>query len=162
MTPEIAVFPRLPETIRGMMARYPRKTSYAVVVTDSLRMKPVAFKDEAVTWQHLAASCAIPGVLPQYKIDGRWYSDGGLLNPLPVWAAVELGATRIVAVHPIWPRPAMVFRPIVTGFIRAFGHYPLVPEGVDLATIGTPALGSIHDAPHWKRENVIRWIDDGY
>ncbi len=162
MTPEIAVFSRLPETIRGLMERYPRKTPYAVVLTDSFRIKPVKFQDEAVTWRHLAASCAIPGILPQYKIGGRWYSDGGLLNPLPVWAAVELGATRIVAVHPIWPRPAMLFKPIVKGFIRVFGHNPPVPEGVELATISTPALGSIHDALHWKKENIARWIDDGY
>ena len=49
------------------------------------------------TPEHLAASCAVPLVLPQKRIEGRWFSDGGLLNPLPVWAAVDLGATEIVA-----------------------------------------------------------------
>ena len=68
----------------------------AVVVTDLLRLKPGIFRGSEVTWRHLAASCAVPLVLPQVRIDGRWYSDGGLLNPLPVYAAVELGATEIL------------------------------------------------------------------
>lgn len=162
MHPQVGEFAKLPDTIRDLMQRYPLKTGYAAVLTDSMRIKPVVVRDGAVTWKHLAASCAIPGVLPQYRIDGRWYSDGGLLNPLPVWAAVELGATDIVAIHPIWPRPAALIRPLVNAFVRVFGHYPQVPEGVKLATLGTPPLGSIHDALHWDRDNVTRWIDQGY
>ena len=62
-------------------------------------MKPRVFRHPEIEWQHLAASCAIPGILKSYRIDGRRYSDGGLLNPLPVYAAVDLGATRIIALH---------------------------------------------------------------
>src|SRR5581483_7327689 len=77
LTPEIGLFAKLPETIQTMIERYPLQTRYAAVLTDSLRIKPAIFQDGEVTWQHLAASCAIPFVLPQYKIKGRWYSDGG-------------------------------------------------------------------------------------
>jgi len=162
MKPELAVLGNLPATIHGLVERYPLKTRYAVVLTDSLRVKPEIFCDGAVTWRHLAASCAIPFVLPQHRIGGRWYSDGGLLNPLPVWAAVDLGATDIVAIHPIWPQPALLLKPLVSGFVRIFGHHPPVPEGVKVATLGTPPLGSISDALHWKRENILRWTEEGY
>ncbi len=162
MRPDIGEFRNLPQIVRDMMQRYPLRTGYAVVVTDSLRIQPAVFSGDAVTWKHLAASCAIPGVLPQYRIEGRWYSDGGLLNPLPVFAAVDLGATEIVAIHPIWPKPALLFRPAVNALVRIFGHYPQVPEGVNLATLGTPPLGTIYDALHWNREHIARWIDLGY
>jgi predicted acylesterase/phospholipase RssA len=162
LIPESGSFSRLPETIQQMMRRLPLRTDFAVVLTDSMRVKPAIFRGAGITWQHLAASCAIPFVLPQYRIGGRWYSDGGLLNPLPVWAAVDLGATDIVAVHPIWPRPAYIMRPLVRGFVAAFGHHPQVPKGVNLATLGTPPLGSLRDALSWKRENIERWIEDGY
>jgi len=160
--PRFGVFANLPATIRGLMERYPLRTDYSVVLTDSVRMKPVIFSNRAVTWQHLAASCAIPFVLPQYRIEGRWYSDGGLLNPLPVWAAIELGATDVIAIHPIWPAPSFALKPLVRGFVRVFGHRPPAPEGIRVATLGTPPLGSIDDALHWKQDNVARWIEAGY
>ncbi len=115
--PELAQWNRLPQTIPALMDRFPLRMDYAVVVTDLLRLKPKIFRGGEISWQHLAASCAVPLVRPQQKIGGRRYSDGGLLNPLPVWAAVELGATH---------------------------------------------LGSMRDALSWKRENIERWLDQGY
>lgn len=162
MRPEIASFANLAGLIRDMTERFPLKTRYAAVLTDLVRLKPVIVCDGDVTCEHLAASCAVPGVLPQVRIGGRWYSDGGLLNPLPVWAAVDLGATDIVAVHPIWPQPAFLIRPLVRGFVGVFGHHPQVPKGVRLETLSAPPLGSIYDAMHWKRENIERWIEQGY
>ncbi len=162
MTPEFGALRNLPETIQMLVEHYPLQRDFAVIVTDSLRMKPVIFRNGAVTWRHLAASCAIPGLLPQYRIGGRWYTDGGLLNPLPVWAAVELGATNIVAVHPVWPKPALLFRPVVRAFVRLCGHHPAAPEGVAIATLGTPPLGTLADALHWNRDKIAEWIEQGY
>ena len=75
-----------------------------MVLVDLLRMKPRTITGPVITGanirvEHLLASCAVPGAAWPRRIDGRWYLDGGLLNPLPVWAAVELGATRIVALN---------------------------------------------------------------
>jgi NTE family protein len=159
--PASADFSKLPLTIRALMERYSPRAEYAVVLTDLLRLKPRIFQGREITWQHLAASCAIPGVLKQYKIDGRWYSDGGLLNPLPVWAAVELGATQIVAFHPLWPEMPLL-QPIVRGFVHVFGHHPPLPAGVELVAIKTDGpLGSMTDALRWKRENIERWLEMG-
>ncbi len=160
--PEAGDFRRLPETIRVLMERYPLRMDYALTVTDLASMKPRIVNGPDVTWKHLAASCAIPGILPQRRIGGRWYSDGGLLNPLPVWAAVALGATEIVAFHALDEIPSSVLKPFVKGFRKVFGHHPPLPEGVRLVTVaaGGP-LGTMRDALQWKEENVERWIEKG-
>jgi NTE family protein len=162
MQPEVGRFRRLPETIRVLMERYPLKMDYALTLTDLLRMKPHIVQGKDVSWRHMAASCAIPGLLPQRRIGGRWYSDGGLLNPLPVWAAVELGATEIIGLQALPEIPSTVLKPVVMGFRRVFGHHPPLPAGVSLVTIQPDGmLGSVRDALHWKEENVARWIEQG-
>jgi predicted acylesterase/phospholipase RssA len=162
MRPEVGQLRHLPETIRILMERYPLRTEYALTLTDLASMKPKIVPGRDVTWRHLAASCAIPGLLPQQRIGGRWYSDGGLLNPLPVWAAVELGATEIIAVHALPEIPSSVLKPFVKGFRRVFGHHRPLPPGVDLVTVEPPEpLGSVRDALVWKEENIRRWIEQG-
>jgi len=163
MQPGIGTLKGLPHTIRGLMDRYPQRIEYAVVITDVARLKPKIVPGGQATWRHLAASCAIPGVLRQYRIDSRWYCDGGLLNPLPVWAAVELGATRIVALHALPQIPGSLLKPFVAGFRRVAGHHPPLPPEVELRIIETPApLGSLRDALVWKRDNIARWMEAGY
>jgi NTE family protein len=162
MQPKIGRFRDLPATIRMLMKRYPAHRQYALTLTDLLRMKPKIVCDADVTWRHLAASCAIPGLLPQRRINGRWYSDGGLLNPLPVWAAVDLGATRIMGIHCLPEIPSPIMKPIVSGFRRIFGHQPPLPDGVEVIVMEPDgALGSVHDALVWKRTNIERWIAQG-
>ena len=159
---DLARLEALPETIAALMARYPLRQDYAVVLTDILAMKPRVFCGADIEWRHLAASCAIPILRPQPRIGGRWYSDGGLLNPLPVWAAVECGATHIVALHALPEIPAAWLKPFVRAFRGVFGYNPPLPSGVPLLTIATPGpLGSIRDALHWRRENIERWIEQG-
>jgi len=155
-------FGKLGENIRTQMARYQPRVEFAVAVTDLLRMKPLVFQNGEVTWRHMAASCAIPGVLRQYWIDGRLCSDGGLLNPLPVWAAVQLGATHIVAVHALPQIPGWWLKPVVKGFRRVAGYNPATPSQVRVEVIMPPApLGGVTDAIRWKKENVERWLEEG-
>ncbi len=161
--PEVGRFRRLPDIARALIERYPLRLDYALTLTDLARMKPKIVHGADVTWRHLAASCAIPGLLPQRRIGGRWYSDGGLLNPLPVWAASDLGATEIIGVHALPEIPSSVLKPFVKGFRRVFGHHPPLPDGVELVTIEPPeTLGSVRDALTWKPENVERWIEQGH
>jgi NTE family protein len=162
LEPRVGRFRHLPETIRALMERYPLHLDFALTLTDLASMKPKIVLGGDVTWKHLAASCAIPGLLPQRRIGGRWYSDGGLLNPLPVWAAVELGATRIIGVQALPEIPSSVLKPFVKGFRRVFGHHPPLPAGVELVTIEPErTLGSVRDALTWKQENIERWIAQG-
>ncbi len=41
------------------------------------------------------ASCAVPGLLPAVRIDGRHHLDGGVVDSIPVGRAVAAGATEI-------------------------------------------------------------------
>jgi NTE family protein len=160
LDPGFAKFRDLQSNIRAMMARYPLRTRFALTVTDLLRLKPRIFQDAEITWRHLAASCALPGVLPQIRIGGRLYSDGGLLNPLPVWAAVELGATRIVALHALPELPSAWLRLIAKPFRGRYN--PPLPPGLQVNVIcPSRTLGSLSDAIHWKRDNIERWLAQG-
>lgn len=44
------------------------------------------------------ASAALPLYYPPAEIEGRYYIDGGILDPLPISRAMERGAARVIAV----------------------------------------------------------------
>jgi NTE family protein len=50
------------------------------------------------TGQAVRASSSIPGVFEPIAIDGRHYVDGGVVSPVPVDAARQLGADIVIAV----------------------------------------------------------------
>jgi NTE family protein len=50
------------------------------------------------TGQAVRASSSIPGVFEPTAIDGKHYVDGGVVSPVPVDAARELGADFVIAV----------------------------------------------------------------
>jgi NTE family protein len=154
---------RLEASLQTLTREHRLQVGYALVVTDLLRLKPKVFRGNEVTWRHLAASCAVPLVLPRVRIDGRSYLDGGLLNPLPVYAAVDLGATQILALQALPEIPSLLLKPFVQGFRAVFGVQPPLPAGVEL-TVLEPSrrLGSLRDAIRWKRENIQGWLDLGY
>lgn len=49
-------------------------------------------------WQYLRASCAIPGYFPAIEINGQYYYDGGLANPICVDQAFKDGCTKAVII----------------------------------------------------------------
>jgi NTE family protein len=158
-----ASFDRLEINLKKMAAEHRPRIDYALVVTDLLRLKPIVYRGDAVKWQHLAASCAVPLVLPQVRIDGRWCSDGGLLNPLPVYAAVDLGATEILALQALPEIPSVILKPFVHAFRAIFGVHPPLPAGVKLQVIEpSRPLGSLRDAVRYHRANMERWLEQGY
>ncbi len=125
------------------------------------RMTPRLVANEHIGWRHLAASCAIPAVLPPYLLDGSYLGDDGIRDALPLAAAVRMGATRILAVHliPSLPWPLRAAR----GILRAVsGSRKETSPEVPVLTIrpGEP-LGSLGDAAVWRRENALRWIQQG-
>lgn len=134
---------------------------YGVVATELRRMRPRLFRNPGLTWQHLAASCSAPVFLPPHRIDGVLYGDGGLIDPLPLWAARELGATRVVAVN-LLPRRPLLLRAVAQG-AQAYGKFRNPSfEGMEVVTI-SPAedLGTARDSVYWSKANTERWIDLG-
>src|SRR5271166_1468817 len=65
----------LPSMVRVLLRRARPTKEFAVTATDLLRLKPRVFSGSQVRAEHLIASCAIPLVLPQVRIEGRLYSD---------------------------------------------------------------------------------------
>jgi predicted acylesterase/phospholipase RssA len=112
-------------------------------------------RDAEITWQHLAATCAIPFCFPPVTIDGRRFVDGGVRGALPVWAAEEMGATRSIAVNCLTTLP---FRMLRIG-LRLLAPRPSAAE-VMLIEPST-GLGSLRDAMVWSASNVNRWIAQG-
>jgi len=51
------------------------------------------------TGQAVRASCSIPGVFQPTIIQGREYVDGGLVSPVPVRYAKQMGADVVIAVN---------------------------------------------------------------
>jgi NTE family protein len=156
-------FRDLPEMTRRLVAARPLEREYALVLVNLFRMRPRTFLGPEVTARHLLASCAVPGIHPPQRIDGSWYVDGGLLNPLPVWAAVELGATRIVALNALPEPPSALLKPLVKAFRAVFGHHPALPPDVKVITLSPSRqpLGNLSDALRWKRANAERWLQQG-
>jgi hypothetical protein len=73
---------------------------------------------------------------------------------------VELGATRVVALHALPELPSAWLRVIAKPFRGRYN--PPLPAHVEVNTIfPSRKLGSLSDAIHWKRENIERWLAQG-
>ena len=70
---------------------------YAAVATDLADGSIAAFT-RGNTGMAVRASSSIPGVFQPVRIDGREYVDGGLVSPVPVQVARDLGADLVIAV----------------------------------------------------------------
>ena len=160
--PEFRNFGEFENTLQNLTRRYTLRRPFALTVTDILTMTPRTYRDGEITWRHIAASCAVPPVMPQIYLDGRWYTDGGLLNPLPVWAATELGATEIVGLNVLGTFPSALLGPLVRGFRWVFGHQPELPGEVRLVTREpSERLGGLVETLWGTQGDVERWLARG-
>jgi predicted acylesterase/phospholipase RssA len=152
---------RLEQLLRTIASECTPRLPLIVLATEILPPRLRVFGPGGITWRHLAASCALLGILPQYRIDGRRHSDGGLLCGLPIDAAAAHGATRIIAVNclPRMPLPIRGSLQVLRRIARDRRPPATIP---DIVTV-TPArpLGSLRDAACWNRDNVLRWIEQG-
>ena len=71
--------------------------SFTAVATDLANGEAIAFRT-GNTGMAVRASAAVPGVFQPTRINGRDYVDGGLVSPVPVKTARELGADFVIAV----------------------------------------------------------------
>jgi NTE family protein len=149
----------LGRAIREIYESYQPKVDFAMVVTDLLKLRPRVFHARQVTCEHLVASTAIVGLFDQVRLDGRLYSDGGLLAAVPLWAAAELGATRAVVIDVLPAPPGMVAKVFVSAMRTLSPFRAAVPPGMEIIRITPPALlGSPLEAIRWSRKNAEDWI----
>ncbi len=69
----------------------------AVVATDLTSGEPVVFKQGNLV-DAIRASCAFPGLFEPVQIGTRCLADGGLVAPVPTFAARSLGAGLVIGV----------------------------------------------------------------
>jgi NTE family protein len=147
--------------VQELYGRHRPRIPIGVVLTEVPALVPRLFQNEEITWQHLAAACAIPLGLPPQRINGRWYLDGGLLGALPLWPAPQMGATRAVAVNALPFLPSRAMRAGVAAVRRVSPRLP-APGALEVITIVPEGgLGTVSDAIRWNRENVLRMIERG-
>jgi len=100
---------------------------FVVAVTDALSGNPHYFKNSDIhenEYDVIKASCAMPLVCKPYKVNGRFYFDGGISEPIPYQKAFSDGCERLVV---ILTRPRDFVRPPQNHtvlFRRALKQYP--------------------------------------
>ena len=147
--------------VEDWYARFQPQVPYSATMVQVPQLRLVRVPHERITPRHLMASCAVPFGYPPVEIDGHLYVDGGLLDVLPVWAAAEMGATRVIAVNALPLMPSRPLRAVLRG-VRLLGRKPANIAGLDIVRIGPRSpLGSIRDALTWSPESVRRWIRQG-
>ncbi len=142
----------LMEAARELFARYRPVTPFALTMVEVPSLRLCVVRESDVTWQHLAAACAIPLGFPPVEIGGRRYVDGGLRGALPLWVADKLGARRAVALNVL----------NTPGF-RLLHRAMRTPPGDLEARVIEPSrrLGALRGALVWNVTNVARWIELG-
>jgi NTE family protein len=89
---------------------------FAAVATDLGSGRKVVL-DRGPGGPAVAASASIPGLYEPVRVDGRDLVDGGLVEPVPVRTARELGAARVIAVDIAYrPWEAPVGSPVDAAF----------------------------------------------
>lgn len=69
-----------------------------IVATDLQTGAGILFQ-RGDTGQAVRASCSVPGIFQPSVINGRQYVDGGLVSPVPVRYAKQMGADFVIAVN---------------------------------------------------------------
>jgi NTE family protein len=153
----------LQAALRDLHESFQPRTRFAMVLTDLMKLRPVVFRGDEITWQHLVATTAIVGLFDQVRLGGRIYSDGGLLSAVPLWAAAQLGATRALVIDVLPAPPGNIARAFV-GAMRMLSPFrPQVPPGIQVVRLAPPKLlGTPLEAIYWTRPNAQAWIRAGH
>jgi predicted acylesterase/phospholipase RssA len=139
---------------QDLFSRFQPRIPFGLTVVEVPHFRSRLVRSPDVTWQHLAATCSIPGAFPAVAIQDRQFVDGGLLGALPLWAAEEMGATHVLALN------------CLTNLSFRVLHALLRPRGASRAldvTLIEPSeqLGSVKDTVCWSHSNIERWIELG-
>jgi NTE family protein len=151
----------LMRTAHALFDQYRPQLPFAATLAEVPGLRPRLVRETEMTWRHLFAACSIPFAYPPVRLDGHWYVDGGLLGALPVWAAAELGAERVIAVDALPVIPSRIVR-AVGGMARRLGAPRHPPEGLAVTLIRPSlTLGTLREAVYWSAANARRWIESG-
>lgn len=158
------------ERVVERFGRRPLVSRLRLVALEASSWRRVVFENEQVGREQILAACALPGVLPPVRIEGRRLIDSGVLRYEPIRECLEVGADDVIAVdllekHPFpparWVRKSIL---ATLDWMRGEHSEPTRDEleGVALLKIGHPQLlGTVRDSFRWNRESVDRLIEVG-
>lgn len=147
--------------IQELHSRLQPQCEFGLVMTRVWPFRPELVMAPGVTWQHLANSCAMPFLFPHYRLQGALYTDGGLMQALPLWAERQFGCQRVIAVNvlPSFPLPG---RQLASSLMRRLSRHAFAaPEGQVLHIEPAQPLGGLGDFLVWRRDRAERWIAQG-
>jgi len=124
------------------------KIPFGAVATDLKTGQPILFR-RGNTGMAVRASSAVPSVFQPVTIGGRTYVDGGLVAPVPVRFAKEMGAEFIIAVNISSATEAQATASSLDVLMQTFtimGQRLNQHELKDADVVITPALGSMGSA----------------
>ena len=84
-------------TLTGNKTFDQTRMTFAAVATDLALGERVVMTEGSI-YQAIRASISIPGIFNPYRIDGRTYVDGGVVDRVPISAARELGADFVIGI----------------------------------------------------------------
>jgi NTE family protein len=146
----------------SLCREYQPRIPFGLVITELPRFHSRLVEYPHVGPAHLQATCSIPLFLPSVIIEGKRYLDGGIYEKLPIWAALKMGATRIIAIDSL-PRVGKWWLRAGVNLAHIFKKARRYPSDLDLTVISaSEALGTQDDAVFWKRDTIDRWVDLGY
>jgi len=124
------------------------KIPFGAVATDLKTGQPILFR-RGNTGLAVRASSSVPGVFQPVSIGGRTYVDGGLVAPVPVRFAKEMGAEFIIAVNISSATEAQATASSVDVLMQTFtimGQRINQLELKDADVVVTPSLGTMGSA----------------
>ena len=129
----------------------------AVVATDLQSGEPRVFRS-GDAGMAVRASSSVPGIFQPVRIDGREYVDGGLVSPVPVKTARDLGADIVIAVD-ISDRPkSSRLRDSIDVLMQTFTIMGRVIAGQELQladVVVTPDITGLSSASFDSRNYAI-------
>jgi predicted acylesterase/phospholipase RssA len=151
----------LREQTESLCRDYQPRIPFGVVVMEVPRFRKRLVQYPDVLPVHLQATCSIPLFLPAVTIEGKRFLDGGIYEKLPIWAALQMGATRIIAIDSL-PKVGKWWLRAGINLAHIFKKTRRYPPDLEL-TIITPSeiLGTQDDAVFWKQSNIDRWVQLG-
>ena len=128
-----------------------------IVATELQSGKGILFRS-GNTGLAVRASCSVPGVFQPAVISGKEYVDGGLVAPVPVSYAKQMGATLVIAVNissePVHQDATGIFgilQQTISIMQRSINQYEL--KGADIVI--TPHLKQMSSADFKSRNSAI-------
>ncbi len=145
--------------IEALWKAHRPRVEIGIVTVDLRSLRPRLVRNGEITWQHLAASCAVPLSYPPMRLGGRLQVDGGLVEALPLWAAAEMGASQAIAIDVFDRAPSSPLRTVTRALRGLLPRPPLPPQGFEVRWIvPSENLGPVRKAMFWDPAAVRRWI----